>query len=126
MIALLPDFPDHVVAASAVGRVTRADYETVLVPAVERALAGHERISVYYELGPRFDAFDGGAFWADFKIGVSHWRRWNRVAVVTDVDWVRRAVSAAGALMPTPARVFPVAEADAARRWVTAADAGAH
>lgn len=43
MIELLKGYPDNVVAVSVHGEVTRKDYDTVLVPAVEKALQVHER-----------------------------------------------------------------------------------
>ena len=37
MMKQLHDFPGDVVAVVSAGHVTRADYDTVLIPAVERA-----------------------------------------------------------------------------------------
>ena len=115
MIEILGGFPDNVVAFAASGRVTRRDYEAVLVPRVEAALQHHDKIRCYYELGAGFAGFDPGAMWEDFKVGVGHLSRWERVAVVTDVDWMRHATNAFRFLMPGEMRVFPTAEAEAAR-----------
>jgi len=90
MIEILEGFPNGVVALSAKGRVSKRDYETALVPQVEHALRGAGKIRCYYELGPEFSGMDPGAAWEDFKVGVEHLTRWERVAVVTDVDWIRR------------------------------------
>ncbi|MGT2434138.1 STAS/SEC14 domain-containing protein (plasmid) [Cupriavidus basilensis] len=54
MIEIIEGFPGNVVAVSATGEVTRDDYEKVLIPAVEAALARREKIRIYYELGSRF------------------------------------------------------------------------
>jgi hypothetical protein len=120
MIEILGGFPDSVVAFSASGRVTRGDYEAVLVPRVEAALQHHDKIRCYYELGAGFTGFDPGAMWEDFKVGIGHLSRWERVAVVTDVDWIRHATNAFRFLMPAEMRVFPTAEAEAARGWIAA------
>lgn len=118
MIDVLDGFPDTVMAFSAKGRVRRQDYDEVLVPALEAALRRHDRLRVYYELGPAFTGFDAGALWEDFKVGVGHWSRWGRVAVVTDVDWIRHAVDAFRFMMPDQVRVFATAQATEARAWV--------
>jgi hypothetical protein len=118
MIEILDGFPDTVVALSATGNVTRQDYDEVLVPAVEAALRRHDKVRIYYELGPRFVRFDTGAIWEDFKVGVGHWSRWGRVAVVSDIDWIRHAVQAFRFMMPDEARVFATGDAAAAREWV--------
>ena len=118
MIEILGGFPDNVVAFSASGRVTRRDYEETLVPRVEAALQHHDRIRCYYELGGGFTGFDPGAMWVDLKVGIGHLSRWERVAVVTDIDWIRHAATAFRFLMPGQVRVFATAEAEAARGWV--------
>ena len=120
MIEILADFPDNVLAASAHGFVTKRDYQDILVPRVELTLKRHPKIRCYYELGREFSSMEAGAMWEDFKIGVEHLSRWERVAVVTDVDWIRHAVNVFRFLMPGKVRVFAVSEAAAAREWITA------
>ena len=123
MIEILADFPDNVVAASAHSVVTRRDYQDILVPRVEMTLKRHPKIRCYYELGREFSSMEAGAMWEDFKIGVEHLSRWERVAVVTDVDWISHAANFFRFLMPGEIRVFAVSEAAAAREWITATHA---
>ena len=92
MIEALPHFPSNVVAFACEGHVTRADYETVLMPIVEKALQQQRKIRLYYQIGAEFAGIDPGAVWEDFKIGVGHLSRWERIAVVTDVDWIRYTI----------------------------------
>jgi len=118
MIEVLEGFPETVVAFAAKGRVTRRDYDEALLPAVETALRRHDKLRLYYELGPELTGFDAGAMWEDFKVGVGHWSRWERVAVVTDVAWIGHAVNAFRFMMPDQVRVFAMAQAAEARAWV--------
>jgi hypothetical protein len=122
MIEQLSGFSDNVVAVVGRGRVTKADYDTVLVPAVIKALGNHHKIRFYYELAGDFAGIDTGAMWEDFKIGVEHLLRWERVAIVSDVGWIRQAVRLWGFLMPVPLRVFSGSEAAQAREWIVASD----
>ena len=121
MIELLEGFPDNVVACAAKGQVTKEDYERVLIPSVERALTRSAKIRCYYELSPEFKGFDAAAAWEDAKIGIEHLTRWERVALVTDVEWIRLATNAFGFLMPGRVRVFSAVESAEAKRWITAA-----
>jgi len=121
MIELLKDFPGNVVALSAAGQVTKADYEKVVIPAVEKALSQHEKVRLYYQIGSDFAGIDPGAMWADTKVGMGHLLRWDRIAVITDVEWIRLSVTAFGFLMPAQVHVYSTAEADAAKKWITAA-----
>ena len=120
MIEVLKDFPDNVVALACRGDVTRQDYETVLEPCVEEALGRHDKIRLYYEIGSDFTAIEPGAVWEDFKVGVAHLSRWERIAVVTDVDWMRQTMRLFNFIIPGDVRIFPTAEAPQARAWITA------
>ena len=120
MIEQLTNFPPNVVAFVCRGRVTKADYDKVLIPAVERALKSHDKVRLYYETASDFGGIDPGAFWADFRVGVEHFTRWERMAVVTDVEWIKNTISVFGFLMPGELRLFPAAEAAQAREWIVA------
>ena len=76
MIELLKGFPETVVALRGTGHITKSDYETVLIPAVEAALKVRDKVRLYYEIGPDFGGYDPGAAWEDFKVGVKHFTRW--------------------------------------------------
>ena len=43
VIEALTDFPDNVIAIACHGHVTKADYETVLIPDIEDKLSRHKR-----------------------------------------------------------------------------------
>jgi hypothetical protein len=119
MIEQLSDFPSNVVAFRCTGRVTKADYTTVLLPAVLGALRAHQKVRLYYETGADF-ALDAGAMWEDFKIGVEHLTRWDRIAVVSDLDWIKKAVRFFAFLMPATTQLFSPSEVAEARAWISA------
>jgi hypothetical protein len=120
MIEHLTGFPDNILAFVCKGRVSKADYDTVLVPAVTRALKTHDKLRLYYETAADFSGIDAGAMWEDFKVGMEHLTRWERIAVVTDVDWIRHTMQFFSFMMPGEAKVFPRAETAQARAWITA------
>jgi hypothetical protein len=72
MIRLLTDMPAGVLGLEAVGDVEKEDYEKVIVPAVEEAIAREGKIRVVYVLGHEFDEYEAGAVWEDLKLGVRH------------------------------------------------------
>lgn len=119
MIEVLKGFPERILGLACKGHVTRLDYQTVLVPTVEKALEKPGNIRLYYQLGPDFTGMDAGAVWEDLEIGVEHLRRWERVAVVTDVEWIKRSIQMFGFLMPGRVKVFPITAGAEARAWIT-------
>jgi SpoIIAA-like len=122
MIESIDTFPDNVVALIAKGRVTRKDYEQVVIPKVEAALKQHGKVRLYYELGSQFSGIDPGAAWEDLKVGVEHLTRWERMAVVTDVDWIRHMLNAFRFVMPGQLRVFATAQTSEARAWIVSTE----
>ena len=120
MIEQLSNFPDNVVAIRCKERVTKADYESVLVPAVENALKKHDKVRIYYEITPDYSGFDAGAMWEDFKVGMEHLTRWERIALVTDVEWIKHTMQLFGFITPGEMKVFSTSQADEARAWISA------
>ena len=120
MIKILDGFTDATVAVACEAHVTREDYEKILIPRLNEALAHHDKVRIYYEVGPSLSGFDIGAVWEDTKVGLEHLSRYERMAVVTDVPWIRFAVGAFRFLMPSKVRVFGTAQANEARAWIKA------
>ncbi|MCB0942288.1 MAG: STAS/SEC14 domain-containing protein [Mycobacterium sp.] len=118
MIKPLTGFTDDVAAFACQGHVSKADYETVLIPDVENRLRRHDKVRIYYEIDPEFTGFDPGAIWDDTRFGFRHFNRWERFAVVTDIDWIKQTMKFVGFLMPGDMRAFPISEAASAREWV--------
>ncbi|MDY6997928.1 MAG: STAS/SEC14 domain-containing protein [Actinomycetota bacterium] len=118
MIEQLTGFPDNVVAFACHGHVTKADYETVLIPELNRRLEQHDKVRIFYEIDPDFAGFDPGAMWDDTKVGFRHFHRWERFAVVTDIEWIEQTMKFVGFLMPGEFRAFPSARAAEAREWI--------
>ncbi|HEY7342570.1 MAG TPA: STAS/SEC14 domain-containing protein [Ktedonobacterales bacterium] len=118
MIEVLDDFPDNVVGFRGTGHITRQDYETVVIPAVEAAFKQYKTIRLYYQFDPDFAGLDPGAMWEDFKVGMEHFTHWERIAIVTDMDWISNALKVFAFLMPGDIRHFTLADADQARAWI--------
>jgi hypothetical protein len=121
MIETLKGFSPDTIAIKGSGFVSGADYDTVLVPAVERTLKQYDRVRVYYEIAPDFTGISLSAMWKDFWVGVRHITRWKRIAVVSDVPWIRRLGRTFGFILPSATKVFTVADATEARRWLESA-----
>lgn len=118
MIELTPDPAAGILEMSATGHVSGADYDDILIPAIEAALEEHDRIRLLFHLGPDFEGYGLDAAWDDTKLGLRHWNAFERFAVVTDHDWIRTAVRALGFAMPCPIQSFREADLEEARRWL--------
>ena len=120
MITLIPDLPENVIGIYASGEVTANDYETVLIPVIESALKEHGNVRLLYQLGPEFTGFTSGAMWDDMKLGIGHLKSWEKIAVVTDLEWLAGATRLFGFAIPCPVMVFSNNEMAEAVRWISA------
>jgi len=118
MLTRMTGLPENAIGFEASGVVTGNDYETVLMPAVEDLLQRHARIRFLYYLGSAFESFEVRALWDDARVGLQHLRAWERIAVVTDVAWIRTAVHAFAFVVPGELRIYGNAEIAAARQWL--------
>jgi hypothetical protein len=116
MLELIEGLPKNVVGIVAKGRVTMQDCHDVLMPAIKKSRKRHDKIRLYYELNSRFP----GSAWDDLDLGLEHASCCERVAIVTDIGWVRLTVKAVRFLIPSKIRVFATVQADEGRAWITA------
>ena len=118
MIELIEGLPDSVVGMEAVGEVESADYETIAAE-VERALERHAKIRLIHVLDDRFTGYTAGGAWQDALLGLAHPRSFERIAVVTDSESIRRLVKLAGWSIPGQLRLFPNREREQAEAWAS-------
>ena len=103
------------------GKLQREDIDRAYAE-LDRTLASAEKIRVYAEV----DSLSGtpGALWEDLRQGFQHWNvipRIEKVAVVTDLGWVRNVTELEDKLFRgMDMRVFPLARAAEARSWIQA------
>ncbi len=119
MVEPIPNLPDRVLGFTAKGTVTAKDYESVIMPAIDALFARHGGARFLYHLGDEFSGFEAAAIWDDAKLGLKHLRGWERIAVVSDLEWIRMAVRILRLAIPGQVRVFPNRELAEAKRWVT-------
>ena len=115
MIEELSDLPAGVIGFEVSGRIRAEDYRDVVLPTLERAAASGE---VRFVMVMRdFDGMSGGAVWQDLKVGIEHLRAWKRIALVTDITWMRDLTSLFGWMTPGETRTFALAQRDEAIEW---------
>jgi hypothetical protein len=128
MVEVIPDMPPGTLGFRIRGRLTREDYVEVLVPPLRKAVENGERLRVLYAIGPGLH-MEPAAVWEDIKtdveLGIRHRDAWERIAVVTDMDWLWRAFELFSWMVPGEMRLFHESELEQAKAWLTAPEAGA-
>lgn len=119
MMNVIEDLPAGVVGIAAHGKITHEDYQNVLSPMLETAIdANDKKINFLYVI-ESYDGADMEALWDDTKLGIRHWSDFNRIALVTDVDWIKNTTHMVGWMIPAEIKQFKLADIEAARNWVT-------
>ena len=116
---ILDGYPDDVIAFKAEGEITRENYEETLIPLAEEKIKAHKKIKLLYWIGEGFESFSAGAMWDDARFGLTHLGDFSKVAVVSDVEWVRQSVKFFAPLMPAAVQVFHNADIEDAKRWIS-------
>jgi hypothetical protein len=120
VVEQLPGMPAGTLGFRLSGRLTRDEYFRILDPVREQLERG-EKVSFLVETTSDFHGLDLGALWEDVKagpsVGLKYRSSWERLAVVTDKDWMRHAIAAFGWLTPGEIRVFEPEELEAAKAW---------
>jgi|GEM_PF-1503980 hypothetical protein len=116
MMETIEGLPDNVVGIVVKGRATRRDCDRVLAPAIQRCREWHYKLRLYFEIRSRYP----GALWDDLDPGLAPAPLWERAAIVSDVAWVRYAVTALRLLIASEVRVFTLSQVPEALSWISA------
>jgi hypothetical protein len=116
MIEPMEQLPDGVIGFRATGNITADDYTEVLKPAIDDVLRRGDEIRIVIEFAD-WSGMSGGAMWEDLKMGIERFTKWTRIALVTDIEWMRHAINVFGWMTPGEVRTFTLAERDDAAAW---------
>jgi len=121
MIQLIDNLPAGTLGFSCSGQISGEEMQRLVIPQVEAALLEHERIKALVVLQPDFEGLSLEAAWDDTNLGLRHRDGFERLALVTDLAWVRQASRALALLLPYPVQHFGLHDVEGARRWLSEA-----
>jgi hypothetical protein len=114
--------PSGTIGLEASGKLSREDYCDVLEPALDQAFKSGE-LRLMFVLTD-FDGLEPGAWLEDMKTGLKAWVRehsaWRRFALVTDVEWVARAMRLFAWVAPGEVKTYGLDQVDQAKTWIAA------
>ncbi len=119
MLQFINDLPQNIIGIHAVGEVTKEDVDTVLIPRLDDLVKRQGEINYLLVLETDAQNFTAGAWLDDIKVGLKHFTKWKRVAVVTDqksVEWFTSNMFRF--LIPGMAKGFPLDDLKSAVQWI--------
>jgi len=117
MLRRMTDMPTGTLGFEAVGDVDDDDWEDTVEPVLRREIAEGRKLRLLYMTTADVE---GDAVKADAKFRARHASSFERVAVVSDEDWVRPALRALSFLVPGESKGFRVRELEEAKAWLAA------
>ena len=119
MIEIIPGITDTVIAVNVTGKLTGEDYKSVLIPAVEDLLTRQKKIRLLCRFEDNV-SFSGSALWQDAALGLKNIAKWEKVAIVTDTDWLRQSTRFFSVMLPGEVKVFTGDQLEEAKTWIAA------
>lgn len=108
MLRRMTDMPLGTIGFEAIGEVEDDDWEEAVEPVLRQEMAEGRQVRLLYLLGPEARGVERDAMAADTGFRARHATSFDRVAVVSDEDWMRPALSALSFLLPGKSKGFRV------------------
>ena len=120
MIERIDEMPPGAIGLRASGKLSRDDYQRVLESALREGIDSGE-LRLMFVLSD-FEGLEPAALPEDIKTGLSAWlghhSAWKRFALVTDVEWVAKAMHMFAWMTPGEVMICGLDRLEDARRWV--------
>lgn len=120
MIEQIKDLPENIVGFTATGKVTKEEYDTILIPAVDKLADTTGKLRYLFVLDTDISNMTTGAWYDDLKMGLQHLLQWKKIAIVSDQPMVNKVTDIAGVVMPGEVKAFTIKELVVAKEWLAA------
>ena len=119
MLSIIRNTPDNVVAFRATGEVTKSDYDTILIPAVDALVKKQNKINFMLVLDTALKNFTMSAFLKDLGVGLKHFTKWHKMAIISESGAINKFTDFFSFIAPGEAKGFTHAELEQATSWVS-------
>lgn len=119
MIKHLENLPPNIVGFKATGEITEKDFTETVMPKVKALIDKIDKLNYLLVLETSVKNFTIGAWMKDAIMGVKHLTKWNRAAIVSDVEAIRNFTNFFSYLLPGEFKGFEHRDLQQAIDWVS-------
>ena len=119
MITQLDNLPKNIVGFRALNEVTEDDFKHTVMPVVEKLIEETGKLNYLLLLDTSIKEFTFGAWLQDALMGIKHITKWNRAAIVSDSESIKKFTDAFSIVMPGEFKGFDKDHLDKAIEWVS-------
>ena len=82
MIEIMAESSGNIIGIKAIGTLTDADYQEMLIPNLEGLFAQYRKLRMLFYMGEEFAGWTVSAAWDDMNFGLKHRADFEKIAVV--------------------------------------------
>ncbi|HET6528533.1 MAG TPA: STAS/SEC14 domain-containing protein [Balneolaceae bacterium] len=115
MISFIEFDSDNIVGMHVSDKLSDEDFDAIEVLLEER-MREYDQLRLYVEL-EGYEGMSLKSYLKDFKMGIKHWDRFEKEAVVTRKEWISKLTGIADELF-SEVKAFSFDEKEEAKEWV--------
>jgi hypothetical protein len=117
MIHVIPDLPSNIVGFKATGNIHSDDFSKTIFPAVKELVNNTGELNYLLVLDTSLSNFSVGSWLQDAMLGLKHFFKWHRAAIVSDSESIRKFTDLFGKVMPGEFKGFSHDQLEEAIGW---------
>ena len=119
MITYLENLPANIAGFKATGEITETDFTETVMPKVKALVDKTDKLNYLLVLETSVKNFTIGAWMKDAMMGIKHLTKWNRAAIVSDVEAIRNFTDIFSYFLPGEFKGFEHKDLLDAVDWVS-------
>ncbi len=119
MIEVISGLPAYVAGFKATGKVTSDDYQKIIYPHVDSIAKAFGKINYLLVIETPLSNYSAGAWIDDALLGLKHFTKWRKLAIVSPSDGIKKFTDVFGKLIPGETKGFKTIDLALAKEWVS-------
>lgn len=119
MIVKIENVPDNMVGFQAIGEITKADFENKVIPEMEALVERTGKLNYLMVIDTALQNFTAGAWLQEVLTGVKNFTNWNRTAILSDSEVLKKITNVFSVIVPGEFRGFSKDQLETAVAWVS-------
>ena len=119
MVTQIKNLPENMVGFMASGKVTKEDFQNVILPGVESKTKETGELNYMLVIDTPIEEFTVGAWMQDAWLGIKNLTKWNRGAIVSDSENIKKFTDLFSHFIPGEFKGFYHEDIENAIIWVS-------
>ena len=119
MFEILEESQGNVLGVRATGKLSRKDYDELLIPRLEAAAKEEGKVHLLFYMDDDFKGWEPMAMVEDFKVGIGKYRNdFDKLAIVGGPEWVKLLIELDSILPGAEMKTFSTDQLQEAWDWI--------